>query len=146
MEIQKFNNLLSQMGVIGHKVANNSIEIDTVYIMGSIEFDAFYYNVFFRTENKLFRVNKLECNIKNYQINYDNIFALFDEGIKVLKEIKELLEKENQQVPTLIKLYFYPKQLKLNTTYEYLIQYSEDDELMPDDLLERWFEEESQIN
>ena len=62
-------------------------------------------------------------------------------GNENLKLIHQKCKEFNQEMPTEIKLHYNVKKNQLKAQYRYELIYSNDDDLLPDDIFDEWFNE-----
>ncbi|WP_439951054.1 hypothetical protein [Robertmurraya korlensis] len=67
--------------------------------------------------------------------------AVLDIGIENLEKIHGKCKEYEKEMPTEIKLHYNVKQNSLKGNYRYDLVYSNDEELLPDDIFDFWFEE-----
>lgn len=127
---------------VGHKA-------EEIYIYCSYEPEAYYFNVFYRINNTFVLKHKVNDAVRlingtpeyNYDVSRDRQLALLNIGSEDLKKIHEICKAFNRDMPTEMKLQYNIEKNSLVANYKYDLVYSEDDELLPDDLFEQWYEE-----
>ncbi len=62
-----------------------------------------------------------------------------------LKLIHKKCEEFDRDMPTEMKLFYDVKKNSLKANYRYDLIYTNDDELLPDDILDCWFEEVKEV-
>ncbi|EQB36669.1 MULTISPECIES: hypothetical protein [Virgibacillus] len=71
--------------------------------------------------------------------------AVLDIGLENLEKIHEKCKEYGREMPTEIKLHYNVKQNSLIANYRYDFIYTNDDELLPDDIFNVWFEEVNRV-
>ncbi|MFS0763829.1 DUF600 domain-containing protein [Peribacillus phoenicis] len=122
---------------------------DEIYIYGSYEPDAYYFNVFYNVQGTIVLKQKLnEIDVKNHDYIYDvskeRQFALQRIGTEILEEIHKRCNEFNHEMPTEIKLRYSIKNNKLQAKYNYDLVYTNDDTLLPSNIFKTWFKEVSE--
>ena len=136
-----FSELQTDMVSICLEYIENKAE--NIYIYGSYEPNAYYFNVFFRIEGKYVLKHQVNDNFSTpiYNTATDRQIGVQRIGINDLEEIHKKCEEFNREMPTEIKLYYNVKSNSLKGQYKYDLVYSNDNELLPSDIFESWFEE-----
>ncbi|MFD2656794.1 DUF600 domain-containing protein [Gracilibacillus thailandensis] len=126
---------------------------EDIYIYCSYEPEMYAFDVFYRINGQIVLKNNLNEAIDN--TNHKPIFcdtsenrqeAVLDIGLKNLEEIHKKCKEYGRDMPTEIKLHYNVKQNSLKANYKYDLVYSNDDELLPDDIFDNWFEEVKENN
>ncbi|ALC84303.1 hypothetical protein AM592_17475 [Bacillus gobiensis] len=81
-----------------------------------------------------------------YDVSRERQSAALKIGNQNLMFIHNKCEEFNKEMPTEMKLHYNVKQNSLKGQYKYDLIYSNDDELLPDDIFDLWFEEVKQNN
>ncbi|WP_240456681.1 DUF600 domain-containing protein [Virgibacillus halodenitrificans] len=144
-----FSELQADMVAICLEYVENKAE-DT-YIYCSYEPEMYAFDVFFKINSQLVFKHNLNdavdstTKIGNKALIYDTSEqrqeAVLDIGIENLEKIREKCKEYGKEMPTEIKLYYNVKQNSLKGKYRYDLVYSHDEELLPDDIFNSWFEE-----
>lgn len=127
---------------VGHKA-------EDIYIYCSYEPEAYYFNVFYRINKTFVLKHKVNDAVRlingtpeyNYDVSRDRQLGLLNIGTEDLKKIHEVCNAFNREMPTEMKLHYNIEKNSLVANYKYDLVYSNDDELLPDDIFEQWFEE-----
>jgi hypothetical protein len=122
---------------------------DDIYIYGSYEPEMYAFNVFYRINGKVVRKNQLNEAVESsqspkaqeYNVSRERMSALTRIGMDNLELIHEKCQEFNREMPTEFKIHYDIKQNKLEGNYRYDLVYSNDDELLPADIFDAWFEE-----
>lgn len=122
---------------------------DEIYIYGSYEPDAYYFNVFYNLKGSIVLKHKLnEIDVKNpeyiYDLSKDRQFALQRKGTEILEDIHKRCKEFHHEMPTEIKLNYNVENNKLQAKYNYDLVYSNDDTLLPSDIFKTWYNEVSE--
>lgn len=126
-------------------------EAEDIYIYCSYEPEMYVFDVFFKINNQfVFKHNlndaiKSTSNVDKKELKYDTSEerqeAVLDIGLENLEKIHEKCKEYDREMPTEIKLHYNVRQNSLNGKYKYDLVYSNDEELLPDDIVDLWFEE-----
>ncbi|CAH1225087.1 MULTISPECIES: DUF600 domain-containing protein [Paenibacillus] len=122
---------------------------DDIYLYCSYEPEAYYFNVFYRINKTFVLKHKINDAVKvvngtpeyNYDVSRDRQLGLLDIGTEDLKKIHEVCKAFRREMPTEMKLHYNVEKNSLAANFKYDLVYSNDDELLPDDIFEQWFEE-----
>ncbi|MDD9311764.1 DUF600 domain-containing protein [Cytobacillus firmus] len=154
MELSKvfedyFSELQADMVAICLEYVENRAE--DIYIYCSYEPEMYVFNVFFKINNQFVFKHNLNDAVNStstigkkaliYDTSEQRQEAVLDIGLENLVKIHEKCKKYGKEMPTEIKLHYNVKQSRLKGRYRYDLVYSNDDELLPDDIFELWFEE-----
>jgi hypothetical protein len=142
-----FSELQSDMVAICLEYVDN--KADDIFIYCSYEPKMYVFDVFYKIHGKIVHKHRLNEATKNFDGQHNPVFdvsrerqkALLRSGNENLKIIHKNCEKFNQEMPSEIKLHYNVKQNSLKGQYRYDLVYSNDDELLPDDIFDLWFEE-----
>jgi hypothetical protein len=140
---EKFQELCAKLVYIAYDHVNrNKDEVDAIYAFASYERgNHIFYSVFYKINGQLVKLHKINTVSKQqYDVSSDNNFALLDKGIECQKEIKNFFEKNNQKLPSLIKVIYDTKtgEFKLDISYE--LQYTKKGKYATD-VCDDWFME-----
>ncbi|TGK87026.1 hypothetical protein EHQ24_05380 [Leptospira noumeaensis] len=140
---QQFQDLCQQMVEIAFEFVNfNKKEVDTIYVFGSLEGNIIAYELIYRINGKLAEVHKLNvASKKKYDLSDARVISLLREGGKSLKEVRELFLQAKREVPTLLKMAYFPKTGKLNNDISYDLHYTNHKEWTAGDIFNQWVEE-----
>ncbi|WLR42629.1 DUF600 domain-containing protein [Bacillus carboniphilus] len=126
---------------------------EDIYIYCSYEPKMYSFDVFYKINGIVVLKNKLNDAIKDksrdlffYDTSEDRQEAVLDIGLKNLKEIHNKCEEFGREMPTEIKLHYDVKKNSLKANYRYDLIYTNDDELLPDDIFDCWFQEVKKNN
>ncbi|EMY5504316.1 DUF600 domain-containing protein [Bacillus wiedmannii] len=129
---------------------------DDVYIYCSYEPEMYAFDVFYKINGQVVRKHNLN-DVANdisetgkkpllYDTSEHRQEAVLDIGLNNLEEIHKKCKEYGREMPTEIKLHYNVKQNSLKGKYRYDLVYSNDEELLPDDILDLWFEEVEKSN
>src|SRR5699024_700310 len=126
-------------------------EAEDIYIYCSYEPEMYVFDVFFKIINQfVFKHNlnnaiKSTRNVDKKELKYDTSKeiqeAVLDLGHENLEKIHEKCKEYDREMHTKIKLHYNVRQNSLKGKYIYDLVYSNDEELLPDDIFDLWFEE-----
>lgn len=124
-------------------------QAEEIYIYGSLEPNMYAFDVFYKINGQFVHRDQLNHAVlqsgnqqtHGYDVSDNRQFAMLKIGIENLKEICKKCKEYNRDMPTEIKLYYDVKQNQLKGQYKYELIYSHDDELLPSDIFDGWFEE-----
>ncbi|MCS1351664.1 DUF600 domain-containing protein [Mechercharimyces sp. CAU 1602] len=137
-----FSELQADMVSICLEYVNN--EADNIYIYCFHEEGWYSFNVFYKIRGVVVRKHKLN-EIPGVNFVYDTSGerqnAVLNVGIDNLKKIKKKCEEFGRDVPKEMKLHYDVRSNKLQAKYRYDLVVTHDEELLPDDLFDSWFEE-----
>jgi hypothetical protein len=147
-----FSEYQSDMVAICLEYVDN--KADDIYIYCSYEPKMYVFDVFYKINGKIVHKHQLNEAIKNSEGQYNVVYDVSRErqkatlriGNENLKLIHKKCEEFNKEMPTEIKLHYNVKQNSLKGQYKYDLVYSNDDELLPDDIFDIWFEDVKQRN
>ncbi|WP_434776872.1 hypothetical protein [Neisseria sp. Ec49-e6-T10] len=140
-----FSELQADMVSIALEYVDN--EADYIYIYCSYEPNMYYFDLFYKINNKIVKKHNLNMATlieKKYDTSDERQEIVLDIGLKNLKSIKEVCKKHERPMPTEMKLIYDVKANSLEAKYQYDLLYSDKEELLPMDIFEQWFEEVSQ--
>lgn len=118
--------------------------VDDIYIYCSYEPDMYAFDVFFKVDKSLLELHQVNdyINIREpYNSKEERQFELLDNGTKDLKKIHEVRKKFDRDMPTEMKIHYNVKENSLKADYKYDYVYSNDNDLLPDDIFDKWYEE-----
>ncbi len=144
----KFQELFTNMVEIAFEYVNrNKDEIDAVYVYGSMENKEFFYNNFYKISGHIIKRHKINTvSSQQYDLSSERTFAMLNMGNKYLEETAHLFSDAGREVPTLMKMIFYPKTGKFQNDVSYELQYSNDPEKTSVEDFSNWFEELEKSN
>lgn len=122
---------------------------DDIYLYCSYEPEAYYFNVFYRIDKTFVLKHKINDAVRVvngtpeyiYDVSRDRQLGLLDIGTEDLKKIHEVCNAFRREMPTEMKLHYNVGENSLVANFKYDLVYTNDDELLPDDIFEQWFEE-----
>lgn len=137
---QKFQELLSEMIAIAFEyVDNNVTEVDAVYVIGLIE-QGYFYKQFYKINNELVKSHKVNSvSAKQYDTSRERAFGVLHLGVEILEKIKELFVADSREVPTMLKLIYFPKTKKFESEFSYDYTHSKSATKTAQDVYEEWF-------
>lgn len=122
-------------------VDNNSNEVDTVYVIGLIE-KGYFYKSFYKINDNLVKSHKVNTVSKvQYDTSNTRAFSLLNLGNEVLTKIEKLFKGDGRDVPTSLKLIYYPKSGKFESDYGYEPTFSNSNNKTAQDVYEDWYNE-----
>ncbi len=139
-----FSELQTDMVAICLEYVDN--KADAIFIYCSYEPKMYVFDFFYKINGKIVHKHQLneatkEMNRQHYDVSRERQKAALRIGNQNLKLIHKKCEEFNKDMPTEIKLYYDVKKNSLKGKYRYDLVYSNDEELLPDDIFELWFEE-----
>ncbi len=139
-----FSELQTDMVAICLEYVDN--KADDIFIYCSYEPKMYVFDFFYKINGKVVHKHQLneatkEMNRQHYDVSRERQKAALRIGSQNLKLIHKKCEEFNKDMPTEIKLYYDVKKNNLKGKYRYDLVYSNDEVLLPDDILELWFEE-----
>lgn len=122
-------------------VDNNTNEVDAVYVIGLIE-KGYFFKTFYKINNVLVKSHKVNTVSKaQYDISNTRAFGLLHSGNETLKKIEELFSHNNRDVPTMLKLIYFPKTGKFESNLSYETTFSNSNSKTAQDVYEAWYNE-----
>lgn len=142
-----FSELQADMVAICLEYVENRAE--DIYIYCSYEPAMYAFDAFFKINGKVVHKhqlnevrNRIDSSLNHvYDVSGQRQEALLRIGIQNLEHIHKHCEEFEKDMPTEIKLHYNVKRNSLKGKYRYDLVYSNDEELLPDDIFEFWFEE-----
>ena len=129
------------------EIANDYVEgrAEKIYIYGSIENGAYFFNLFFEMKNKILFMHQVNTvvgeNESLIDVSPEEQEIVLRTGVEDLLKIAEVCQKYQKPVPTQFKLFYDMTKEKLDTKYQYDLQYSNTEDLYTDDIFMSWYEE-----
>ena len=139
---KRFRELINSMIKHAFEYVNFDKEnVDTVYIYCSHEENVYSTGFFFKIKGQLRERHKVNIDGLNYHIS-DRLQEQIMIAIrKDCERLVNLFVQFRRKVPTQLKIEFYPKTGKFNIKLDYELHWSNTDELLPEDIEDKWFEE-----
>lgn len=144
-----FSELQADMVAICLEYVEN--EAEDIYIYCSYEPEMYVFDVFFKINGQFVFKHNLNDAVNStstigkkasvYDTSEQRQEAVLDIGLENLEKIHEKCKEYGREMPTEIKLHYNVKQNSLRGKYRYDLVYSNNEELLPDDIFESWFEE-----
>lgn len=143
-----FSELQTDMVAICLEYVDN--KADEIFIYCSYEPKMYVFDFFYKINGKVVHKHQLNEAVKEldsthnnqvYDVSRERQKAVLRIGNQNLKLIHKKCEEFNKDMPTEMKLSYNVKQNSLKGKYRYELVYSIDDELLPDDIFDLWFEE-----
>ena len=105
--------------------------------------DGFYrFDVFFKTNNHYLDRDEIADHLPNKIDSSDeNQFSLLRIGAQDIERMVKLCQEYNREHPTEMWLIYDAQKNRLDSRYSYEGRYDKDEELLPDQEFEKWFEE-----
>jgi len=126
-------------------------DAEDIYIYCSYESEMYAFDVFFKINGQyVFKhnlndaVNSTSTTDKKaliYDTSEQRQEAVLDIGLENLEKIHEICKEYGKEMPTEMKLHYDVKLNSLKGKYRYDLVYSNDEELLPDNIFDFWFEE-----
>ena len=144
---EEFNFITKEMVEIAFEIVSfNTLDIDTVFIIGSYENELIFFNTFYRVNGKITNLNDINKFSKTqFDTSTDRTVSLQRLGNQSLKELINIFKKYERELPTLIKIKFWPKTKNFESVLSYDLQYSDKKGSGFYDVLIGWFEEEKRV-
>ena len=147
-----FSELQTDMVAICLEYVEN--KADEIFIYCSYEPEMYVFEFFYRINGKIVHKHQLNEATKEidsqhnqvYDVSRDRQRAALGIGNQNLKLIHKKCEEFNKEIPTEMKLYYNVNQNSLKGKYRYDLVYTNDDELLPDDIFDLWYEEVNKTN
>jgi hypothetical protein len=147
-----FSELQADMVAICLEYVNN--KADEIFIYCSYEPKMYVFDFFYKINGEVVHKHQLNEAVKELDSQRNHVYDVSRErqkaalriGNQNLKLIHKKCEEFNQDMPTEMKLCYHVKKNGLKGKYRYDLVYSIDDELLPDDIFDLWFEEVKENN
>lgn len=145
--VDKFNEITSGMIQVAFEYVNrNTDEVDAVYVYVGIE-GGFFFNTFFNINGQLVEMHKVnEVSKMQYDTAMKSMFEVLKIGAKDAQDLSSLLKEYNQDIPTQMKITYFPKTEKFNNDIIYEELVGNNDNIHDSDLFEQWFEDLNKEN
>jgi hypothetical protein len=143
----EFRKLLTELVELAFEfVDNNADEVDAVYVIGLIE-KGYFFKSFYRINGTLVKSHKVNTVSKvQYDISNTRAFDLLNLGNETLIKIENLFKSAGRDVPTSLKLIYYPKSGKFESDYGYEPTFSDSNTKTAQDVYEDWYNETEKEN
>ncbi|MDR2969370.1 MAG: hypothetical protein LBV32_07175 [Tannerellaceae bacterium] len=138
----EFQKLFTEMTEIAFEyVDNNSNEVDAIYVIGLIE-SGYFYKSFYQINGILVKSHKVNTVSKmQYDISKDRAFSLLKLGMELLEKTETLFVNDDREVPTMLKLIYYPQTGRFESDFSYDKTFSNSKTKTAQDVYEGWFNE-----
>lgn len=142
-----FSELQADMVAICLEYVDN--KADEIFIYCSYEPKMYAFDFFYKINGKVVHKHQLnEATIESanphnhsYDVSKERQKAALRIGNQNLKLIHRKCKEFNKDMPTEMKLHYNVKKNSLKGKYRYDLIYSNDEQLLPDDIFDLWFEE-----
>jgi hypothetical protein len=143
----KFSKITTEMVEVAFEYVDyNKQEIDTIYIYSSMENNSFFYNVFYCINGQLTKLHKInDVSKKQYDLSVERVFRLLRLGNEYLLEVRKLFIEDKREVPTQMKMMYFPKTGKFTVDISYELYWSNSKELLSEDIFRLWYEEINKV-
>ncbi|MWV55908.1 hypothetical protein [Streptococcus zhangguiae] len=115
-------------------------QADKVYIYSISEQELVSFNIFFKINNSLVKIHKVNSVLVN-KVDDSIQFELLHYGNEDIEKIISLCKEYNREHPTEMWLLYDVKNNTLESRYSYEARYEKDEELIPRLEFDKWFEE-----
>ena len=138
-----FSEIQSDMVSICLEYVENKVE--EVFIYCSYEPTMYMFDAFYKIKGKVIHKHQLneaksDSNNYIYDVSRERQKSLLKIGNEDLKQIHKICQEFNREMPTEMKLHYNVKQNSLKGKCRYDLIYSNDKDLLPDDIFNEWFE------
>ena len=105
-----FQSLLTEMVELAFEYVDDNVdEVDTVYTIGLIE-KGYFFKTFYKINGQLAKSHKVnDISKKQYDVSSTRAFNLLNLGNEILMKIENLFIDYNREIPTILKLVYFPK-------------------------------------
>lgn len=122
-------------------VNHNNEEVNGIYLYASME-GGCSYNVFYNIDGQLVKLHKVNTVLKKQcDISGERMFRLLNHGNGYLKEMIDLFQRDNREVPTLMQLVYAPATGKPDNKISYELQFTHSKTKTSKDVFDAWYEE-----
>ena len=97
-------------------------QIDEIYLYGYMGEGSYFFNLFFKKNGKIIRLNQINDFLSENEIiddSRDRQIQLLELGIDNLEKIEILFENNKKEVPTEIKIIYNKSSNSLKSKYSY---------------------------
>lgn len=115
---------------------------DIIYIYGSFEENTISCDFFYQIEGKIYERHKLSQTGKAYDTSIQRQKACMRILNDDMKKMIGLCNQYQMDMPTEIKLIYDVNKNSVVANYQYIPVYSQNPDETPDDMAQRWLEEE----
>lgn len=117
--------------------------VNKIYIYCSYEPESYFTNVFFECNGKYAKKHKINdiLDDKLIDVSSNRQQGVLRIIVDDLREIHKKCKEFDRDMPTEIKMVYDVKKNSLEANYKNELIYSNDDEILPDDIFNAWFEE-----
>ena len=135
-----FQSLLTEIVELSFEYVDNNVdEVDTVYTIGLIE-KGYFFKTFYKINGQLAKSHKInEISKKQYDISSTRAFNLLNLGNEILMKIENLFVDYNREIPTILKLVYFPKTGKFESYFGYEKNFSNSTTKTAQDVYEEWY-------
>ena len=135
-----FQSLLTEIVELSFEYVDNNVdEVDTVYTIGLIE-KGYFFKTFYKINGQLAKSHKInEISKKQYDISSTRAFNLLNLGNEILMKIEKLFVDYNREIPTILKLVYFPKTGKFECYSGYEKTFSNSTTKTAQDVYEEWY-------
>ena len=139
----RFKEITTEMVEIAYEFVDFNEEIiDTIFIMGSIEDELIFFNFFYRINGVLLKASNVNRNGKiTFDSSDSRLSSILTLGNNCMQQINSLFLNSERDVPTLIRIVYFPKTQKFECKLNYDLQYSNSEVISYADVLSKWFKE-----
>ena len=135
-----FQSLLTQMVELAFEYVDDNVdEVDTVYTIGLIE-KGYPLKTFYKINGQLAKSHKVnDISKKQYDVSSSRAFNLLNLGNDILMKIENLFIDYNREIPTILKLVYFPKTGKFESYFGYEKNFSNSTTKTAQDVYEEWY-------
>lgn len=116
-------------------------KVDDIYIYCSYELNMYAFDVFFKAQDMVVHTHKLNEIYPEIDTSIERQKSMINIGNRNLKLINDICKEYNHDMPTEIKLHYNVKKNSLQAKYKYELVYSNNEDILPHDPFDEWFEE-----
>ena len=135
-----FQGLLTEIVELSFEYVDNNVdEVDTVYTIGLIE-KGYFFKTFYKINGQLAKSHKInEVSKKQYDISSTRAFNLLNLGNEILMKIEKLFVDYDREIPTILKLVYFPKTGNFESYFGYEKTFSNSTTKTAQDVYEEWY-------
>ena len=116
-------------------------DLEVIYAIGNLEKNLFQFKPFYQIKNRLLFHTQL-----NNKDTYESQIKIQQLGTEFLVELEEIFDSFDQKSPTQIKIQYYSNEEKVEYQFEYNLLWSNTDDIFPNTLEKRYFNEINKNN
>ncbi|WP_442845018.1 hypothetical protein [Leeuwenhoekiella sp. H156] len=115
--------------------------VDEVLVCCSFEENSYGVDFFYKINGQLRQRHKVNFGNHHYKISDEYQIEVLRAIRKEFTAIIQLFQHYDRDIPTQLKMNYQPKTNAFNSKLDYNLHWSNTEDLLPQDISDRWFEE-----